>query len=287
MKKQHHAKGDPHTHSDQDRMHEAISAKKYQKLKRDLREMEITNYDSIIFIPCSGNKGWMEFAEHSALFFYYGAVKKLRLNYKFMDDTTSFYNQYDIGYIHTLSIETIRTHLKRVGLYKSEEKRSYFTIIKLTRSYTREEIKTLIRTENARRLANLAVKDAVNLDPRLHQVLASLATRLHTLCNNHLDKLSSHTRGVEIVNFIDDTLATYHQITMLKNVQKSKIIEKLIIMRKNIYQLIVVIKVIGDAKLWDLDVCISIQEPLVTAKKYIEQDIKQLLKYIKKEATDD
>lgn len=262
--------------------YEFISNRKYQKLKHELKEMEAVNFDSIIIIPCSGRKGWMELAEHSALFFYYGPVQKLHLRYKFTDDAASFFNQYDIGYIHTLSIDSIRTHLKRVSLYKSEEKRSYFTIIKLTKSYTKDEVAELNNLETSRRLANLTVKDAVNLDPRLHQVLTHLSIRLHRLCNGNLDKLSSLTRGVEIINLIDNILGTYHQITMMKNVPKSKVLDKLILMRADIYRLIIAIKVLGDAKLWDLDICASVSEPIFTARDYIEHNIKRLTEQIRK-----
>lgn len=247
--------------------------------------MEKTNYDSLIIIPCSGDKGWHEFAEHSALFYYYDVVESLKLKHHFFADTMSFYDQYEIGYMRTLSIDSIRTNLKRAKLYKSEETKSFFTIFKLNKTYSLEDIKALESKEQARRLENLTVNEAVNLDPELHQILTNLAIRLHRLCNGKLDKLSSQTRGVEIINLIDNVLVEYHQITMMKGLPKSTIAAKFTDMRKEIYQLIFLIKVLGEAKVWDLEICISISEPLVNAKNRIELNIKKYIKEQKNATT--
>lgn len=260
---------------------ETITVKKYQKLKINLKKMEATNYNHIYIIPCNGSKGWLEFAEHSALFFYYNVVDKLHLNYKFIDDSASFYNQYDIGYMHTLSTDAIVRHLKRAKLFKSIEKRGYLIAITLTKTYTKQEVAEFKAAEEARRLSDLTMKDAVNLDPKLYQTLAHLALRLHRVCNHQLDKLSSLTIGAKIVNLIDDSLATYHQTTMMKGVARSRIVEKLVRIRKNIYELNVLIKVVGDAKLLDLTVCVSISEPIVAARDLVEHDIRKLIKTTK------
>ena len=259
-------------------MRERITQKQYRSIKRNLKEMEKTNYDSIIIIPCSGDKGWHEFAERSALFYYYDVGEKLKLKHHFFADTMSYYDQYEIGYMRTLSIDAIRTNLKRAKLYKAEETKSFFTIFKLNKVYTAEDVKVLEKMEHERRLKNLTVEEAVNLDPELHQILVSLAVRLHRLCNGNLDKLSASTRGAEIVNLIDNILIEYHQITMMKHLPKTKIIEKLTAMRKEIYQLIFLVKVLGEAKLWDLEICISVSEPLNSAKNRIEADLKSFTK---------
>ncbi|MBR0242527.1 hypothetical protein IJQ51_01065 [Candidatus Saccharibacteria bacterium] len=256
----------------------SISIKQYRNIKRNLEEMEKTNYDSIIIIPCSGNKGWHEFAEHSALFYYYDVCEKLRLSHRFFADTMSFYDQYEIGYMRTLSIDSIRTNLKRAKLYKSEETKSFFTIFKLNKAYRIEDVQALEKMERARRLKNLTVEEAVNLDPELHQILANLAIRLHRLCNNNLDRLSSQTRGIEIINLIDNLLVEYHQITMMKHLPKSTIAAKFTDMRKETYQLIFLTKVLGEAKIWDLEVCASISEPLIAAKAHIENNLKKFVK---------
>ena len=265
-------------------MNVKITTRQYRNIKRNLEEMEKTNYDSIIIIPCSGDKGWHEFAEHSALFYYYDVCKKLKLNHRFFADTMSFYDPYQIGYMRTLSPDSIRTNLKRAKLYKTEETKSFFTIIKLNKTYTVEEIRALEKIEHERRLKNLTVEEAVNLDPELHQILANLAIRLHRLCNNNLDKLSASARGVEIIDLIDNLLVEYHQITMMKHLPKSTIAAKFVNMRKEIYQLIFIIKVLGEAKLWDLEICVSVSEPLINAKNRIEANLK---KFTKKEEPKD
>lgn len=255
-----------------------ISNTQYNRIKLNLEEMEKTNYDSIIIIPCSGSQGWHEIAERSALFYYYGVCEKFHLNNHFFADNMSLYNPYSIGYMRTLNPGTIRTNLKRAKLYKSEETKSFFTVFKLSRSYTIEEIRELEDAERERRLKNLTVEEAVNLDPELHQILVNLSARLHHICNSTLDKLSARTRGVEIVNLIDNALVEYHQITFTKNLPKSTILNKLTNMRREIYQLIFLVKVLGEARVWDLEVCISISESLKDAKNRIELNIKRFTK---------
>lgn len=259
-------------------MKNKISIKQYRNIKINLEEMEKTNFDSIIIIPCSGDAGWHEFAEHSALFYYYDVCKKLHLNHRFFADVMSFYNQYEIGYMRTLSIDNIRANLKRAKLYKSEEVKSFFTIFKLNKTYSIDEVHALEKMEHERRLENLTVEEAVNLDPELHQILANLAIRLHRLCNGNLDKLSAQTRGIEIVNLIDNLLVEYHQITMMKKLPKPVIAAKFANMRKEVYQLIFLVKVLGEAKLWDLEICISVSEPLTSAKNHIESNLKKFTK---------
>lgn len=259
-----------------DKEYETITSKQYHKLKLSLKKLEEHNYNHIYIIPCNGSKGWLELAEHSALFFYYEVCKKLHLNNKFMDDSSSFYNQYEIGYMRTLSSDAIVRSLQRAKLFKSIEREGYFIIITLNKTFTVREVEELKATEEKRRLDNLTVVDAVNLNPRLHQALVKLCTRLHRVCNHRLDALATRTNGAALVALADDTLATYHQITMMKNVDKSKIIEKLTHMRTNIYNLIVQVKVIGDAKLLDLTICASLAESVIVIRDLIEQNLKEL-----------
>jgi len=267
-----------------DRAPEIISIKQYRNIKRNLEEMEATNFDSIIAIPCNGSQDWHEIAEHSALFYYYEVCRKLKLKNKFMADTMSFYNQYQIGYIRSLGVDAIRQNLKKVDLYKAEERRAHFTIFKLKKSFTEAEIKALEHAENERRLHNLTVADTNNLDPELHQILVNLAIRLHRICNSRLDRLSSQTIGVDIIRLIDDALEKYHQLTLIQKGSKEKILDKLHAMRKDIYLILIKVKVIGEAKLWDLELCASISEPLNAAKEEIEKNLRKL---IKKEKSND
>lgn len=273
-----HANQDNSGYANRDHALEIISIKQYRNIKRNLEEMEATNFDSVIVIPCNGNQDWHEIAEHSALFYYYDVCRKLKLKNKFMADTMSFYNQYQIGYMRSLGVDAIRQNLKKVDLYKAEEKRAHFTIFKLKKSYTEAEIKELEHAENERRLHNLTVAETNNLDPELHQILTNLAIRLHRICNSRLDRLSSQTIGTDIIRLIDDALEKYHQLTLIRKDNKEKIIDKFHAMRKDIYSILIKVKIIGEAKLWDLELCASISEPLNAAKEKIEKNLKELIK---------
>lgn len=255
-----------------------ISNKRYRQYKLKLRSLERANYDTVMMIPCAGSKNWHELAEHSALIYYYEVCAKMKRKVRFFVDVMSLYNQYEIGYIRSLGVGTIRENLKAVGLYKSESKEGDLITFQLNTRYSREKIQELYEAEMTRRRANLTPEPTGLINPVLHQMLTQSSSRLHGLCNQRLDKLSSQTNGAEIVKLIDGMLERYHQVAMMTMKQRPKIVQKYTEMRKAVYELVIKIRVLGDAKLWDLEVCASVTEPLEQARSLIEEELGKLLK---------
>ena len=253
-----------------------ISVKRYRQIKLKLRTLEEANYDSIMLIPCSGDKGWYEMAEHSALIYYYEVCQKLKRKVKFYADALSFYDQYKTGYIRSLGVEPIRGMLKKVGLYKKEAVEGEMVVFYLKTRYSKKKIEQLEEAEQKRRQQNLAPEPTGSLNPALHQILTSLSMRLHKLCNQRLDKLSSRTNGVAIVRLIDNMLEEYHKIAMLKPAAYAKALDKYANMRTEAYVLIIKIRVLGEARLWDLETCSGVMEPLTKARDLIEQEISKI-----------
>ena len=229
-------------------------------------------------IPCSGNSGWYEIAEHSALIYYYEVCQKLQLKPNFFADDNSFYDQYEIGFIRTKNVDDIRSNLKKSGLYSKEQKSGATYIFKLNTKFTEQYLKELLSRESNRRVNNLTPGKTDNLDPALHQTLASLSTRLHHLCNSHLDKLSSQTNGTRIVTLIDKLLLSYHQLTYFPKSESGKIKLTLETMRRDIYRLTIEVQILASIKLWDFDICASLVTLLEKSRDYIESDLKRLLK---------
>ena len=254
----------------------SISIKQYREFKRKLQKYEYQNYNKIYIIPCNGDSDWHELAERSALIYYYEVCPKVNSKTKFSADTLSFYDQYRMGYIRTLGIDHIRNNLKKVGLYQNESSHNGIHIFTLNKTFTPEYIQELWQKEEARRIKNLTPVDAHNLDPELHQLLVTLSMRLHNLCNNRLDKLSACTNGATIVKLVDALLANYHRLTMLKKNSSSGNLELLGAMRKDIYELIVQIKVVSDIKLFNFETIASLSENLYLVRDRIELQIKNL-----------
>ena len=258
----------------------SISIKEYRNNKRRLKKKEAVNFDSIILTPCSGNQNWHEIAEHSALFYYYEICPKLRLTPKFFADITSCYDPYDLGYIRTVGVDTIRNNLKKANLFASERKEGDFIIFKLNTTYTEERVAELIQAEEKRRYGNLVASPTGPLDPILHQSIVNTSTRLHRVCNSRLDKLSSSVNGAEIIQLSDQLLIGYHQITMFPKIKPDKIVDVLTKMRGDIYSLIIRVQVLGETKLWDLETCVSISEPLYQIRDLIEKDLKKAMRKV-------
>lgn len=252
----------------------ATSIRQYRELKRKLKKYESQNYNKIYLIPCNGNSDWHELAEHSALIYYYEVCKKLNSKTKFFADTLSFYDQYDIGYIRTLGIDHLRDNLKKVKLYQKESNNNGIRIFSLNKTFTADCIRKLWQEEKARRANNLTPTDAYNLDPELHQLLVALSIRLHSLCNNRLDKLSAHTNGVIIVRLADALLANYHRLTMVKQASSPEVAILLDTMRKDVLSLIVQIKVLSDIKMLSLETIASLSENIYLIRDRIELQIK-------------
>ena len=254
-----------------------ISLREYRNSKRKLKELEKKNYQKIIAIPCSGDQGWYEIAEHSALIYYYEVCQKLGAKNKFLADTHSYYDQYEIGYMRSRGVDTIRERLKKADLYFSEETDNQTYIFNLNTKFSHQKLTALKKREHNRRLDNLTPIQANNLDPELHHLITTLASRLHRVCNSRLDKLSSQINGARIINLIDGLLIQYHQTTMLSKHHRGRIQSQLESMRRDIYQLIFEVKVLGETRLWNLELCASISENLFEVRNHIESHLKKVI----------
>ena len=261
-----------------DDSHEAITIKQYRALKRKLQKYEIDNYDKLYLIPCNGKENWYELAEHSALIYYYEVCQKIGSKTKFFADALSFYDQYKMGYVHTLGINHVRENLKAVNLYKSESSEGKIRIFTLNKTFEANYIQGLWQQEKERRIKNLTPVDAHNLDPELHQQLVALSARLHNICNNRLGKLSRSTNGANIILLITELLADYHRLTMLQRFSHKNLAEILIRMRKNVYDLAIYVKILGESRLINLETITGISESIYLIRDRIEGQLKAIAK---------
>lgn len=231
-----------------------------------------------MLIPCSGSQDWHELAEHSALIYYYNICKKLNLKTKFYADDHIYYDSYKIGYIRSKGVDNIRTNLKKTHLYKSESITDLIHVFKLNTIYTAKQLIEFEKQEVARRICNITPLQPTNLDPELHQLLVECASRLHRLCNSHLDRLSCNSNGIRIIRLADSVLIKYHQITYYKPNQTKLILEYLNQMQADLSNLLIEIQTLGELKLWDLEICASVAEPIIKSRGIVKRHIKNLSK---------
>ncbi len=202
-----------------------VTIQQYRINKRILKNLEANNHDQIIVMPCDGEKGWCDIAENSALIYYYEVRMKLNGKNKFFADNKSYYDQYEIGYMRTKGVDSVRKSLKELNLLESEfVKDEFFHIFQLKHKFSTEHLNKLRKREFRRRLENSLPVETSHLDPELWQNLATASTRLHQLCTHRLDHLSSNTNGARIIALIDSALGDYHRLVTIpeKNIAKAR-----------------------------------------------------------------
>ena len=254
-----------------------VTNKQYQSMKRSLKRKEKDNYCRIYLILCSGDKGWYEMAENSALIYYYEVVKRFGLKNRFFEDALSFYEPYTIGYIRIANLDDVREWLKKAGMYESEGRDSQRTVyFELKEPISEKQMKHYLDLEKERRVEGLSIMPAYNLAPEMYQLLIGVGQKIHNIMNSRLDRLSADTIGTDVVRLTDEVLELYHHITYFKPSEKARILKKWETMRADLYDMVTKIKVMGDYKLLAYDVCVSTNEVLHRIIKIVEQNIEKL-----------
>ena len=166
---------------------------------------EALNYNSIIVIPCDGDKGWYQILDNSALFFYY-EICKGETKSKFKPDDTDFgIDRSRIGIINAKGIATIRQKIENAKLLKSESFIDYRglpttspvhgVVFHLKKTFNQAKVDKLYKTELERRENNLHVEHSKHLDPVLYRESVMLAERIHRICRKSFDNCSKETIG--------------------------------------------------------------------------------------------
>lgn len=197
-----------------------VANRDFRKAKARLIEREKNNYNKIILIERSGekdkDKDWYEFAEHSALIYYYQVCAPLKEQVKFAEDINSYYDSYKIGLICTNGLNRVRMLVRKAGLYEGEKEYKGGHIFVLKRTYTVQEMAEMKQREIERRKRNNQIIPITFSDPELYIHLRNAGERLHRVCNSKLDKLSMMTTGKRMVVLIDKVMNNYQMVNQLQ-----------------------------------------------------------------------
>lgn len=249
-----------------------IEKKEYERLKRKALKFEHKNYGFILVIPCDGEHGWCEMGDNSALIYKYQVCMQLGAPVTMTDDLDSFYVRYEIGRIRTRGFDTVRRRLKNAGLYKDEVKRDKCVIFQLKQPNTKREMEK-IRTEEEERQAAMNTIVKVNFsDPVLYQKMVEVATRLHRICYRRMDKVSSATNGVRIVEKADGLILKYYEMAERK-VDYEKRMSDWRELWRGAHGLLIELQVAAGLKLWTRETCIKVGEAVVEMQHRIEKDM--------------
>ncbi|MBR2543521.1 hypothetical protein IKF03_02920, partial [Candidatus Saccharibacteria bacterium] len=244
-----------------------ISIEKYRELKDKLIVAEKTNYNKILIIPCSGNKGWYEMAENSALIYYYKICEALNLKVNFESDQDSYYHPYELGRIRLRSPELIKTRIKSANLLKDAKEKNHCYAFALNLNLTKKDLLNLKALELKRREENRSLVKINFSDPIFHFHLIESAHRLHESCSSKLDKLSSQQNGARLVNLIDSIILKYYQTPKIDRQLYAEFLEK-------INQIIYEVQLLSETRLWGAETSSSVISPILELKNLLKKRLK-------------
>lgn len=254
-----------------------VSRSEYDAFKRRALRFEALNKKFILAIPCAGEQDWCEMGDNSALIYKYLVCEKLGAHISINDDFDSYYNQFEIGRVRSRGYEMIRSRVKRAGLYKGEQIKDRCLMIELTKPVAEKVLKHL-------RTVELEYQEGLNeiiptrpIDPVLYQKMLEVATRLHRLALRQLDRLSSETNGIRMIETMDMMIANYHTFSNnIRGMSNKEILEEWSAMRDQAQSIIVELQIVASLKLWKRDICLSVGQGLVDIKQRLELRIARL-----------
>lgn len=252
-----------------------VSAANYRALKKSIKQIEPHNEHQIILVPCSGDKGWYEISEHSALFYYHTVCSQLNIKINFESDSDSYGVQYDIGRIRVHNPDTVIDRVKRVDLYKSHHTTSdHMIVIELTRTYRPAEIEKLKQQEAERRNRQTRIVNVAFSDPVLFRQLVLVSKNLHHDCMSKVDRLTSQTNGNRIVTCVDEMLVHYHRVSNTGKKEPSLEFWQKMLSRADM--LLYEINILNETNIWNHALSMKNGNEVIKLKALIEHRIKRL-----------
>lgn len=251
-----------------------IERREYDGLKRRCIEFEKKNCDSILIIPCSGDKGWCEMGDRSAILYKYFVCEKIGANVTLADDYDSFFLQYRLGRVRTRGFSLVKKRIKASGLYASELTHDKCVMVKLKRKFTPEEMLELEKEELARQLALNEIVKIKPLDPMLYQAIVELAARIHRMAFRHMDKVSSATNGRRVVALADsmqrDYLIFSEQYAKLSPTERLRRWQKML---RDLELIRLELQIIATNKIWNRNKCAILGDTVVILEDRLKRQI--------------
>lgn len=263
-------------------MFEKIEKHEYDEMKRRAIRFEEKNLRYILVVPCSGDQGWCEMADHSALIYRNLVCDKLGVSAAMTDDYDSYYLQYRIGRVRTRGMDTVLERVKKAGIYKKDAMKGKCLIIEIKKPLDIEEMLELEKTESERQLALGQIVRCQPIDPVLYQKLVEASGRLYNLCTRKLDRMASRTSGERIVNLISEVNREYIRFSSRVEMSEEEKLERWLKMKETLVEVLIEVQILASGRMWKREICLSIGELLNDIENIIDKHCNQTLRKIKK-----
>lgn len=259
-----------------------ITESQHESIKRTIMKKEETNFDSIYFVPCSGNSGWYEIAEHSALIYYFEVVKTLKLKTPMHEDTMSFYTHYKYGLIRTNNPDYIKENVRRCNLLETISTDRDIITLKLNKSFTNEQIDGYWQQLNAERIKRASILEASNASPEFHLIISSLGKEALRSCASRMDKIHRKYLSETFISYIAEIDRLYLQSNYLNRKKvPERVKKKWEAIIEITYNAIVELQTMNDFGVWDEGLIARFGDKILRARAIARQEIAKLEKEIK------
>lgn len=257
-----------------------VDKNEYIRLKRRAIKFEKKNNQYILLIPCDGDQDWYEMGDISALIYKYRICMPMGKPVSLMDDGDSFYLQYQYGRVRTRGTEAVRKRIQKAGQYKDEQEKDGCIIFQLRSAYSQSEIARIKEDEMSRQAAINSIIKVDFADPALFQKLTEVATRLHRICLNRMDKISRELNGKVMVGLIDAILRRYYEISYGTGEGDGRLPPERVKalwqeMRTSSRSLLVELQIVAGLKIWDKTICANIGKDVDEIIKMIERNLRR------------
>ena len=264
-----------------------IPRREYDKLKQRAIRFEENNDRYILVIPVDGNKGWCEMGERSALFYKHVVCNKLGFDVSIKDDYDSYYVQYKIGRARIRGFDPVRDRLKLADMYKDEILRDKCMMFAMNRVFSAKEIEELEEAERKEQMAVNQIAKVQIMDPVLMTKLVEVSGRLHSACIKKMDKVSSATNGVRIVELCDKGLIHYYRMCGTIDATAEEKLEMWKTMREYLHGILIELQVIVALKICKRQQVIAISETVIELEERVDRHIAKMMRKVEGEKKDD
>ncbi|MBR3386389.1 hypothetical protein IKG68_02365 [Candidatus Saccharibacteria bacterium] len=190
--------------------HKMISRKQAREYKARAVEFEKTNHRFIFMFPCNGDLGWYEMGDMSAILYSYLVCKPNGYKVELQDDGDSYYDQFEMGRIRTMHLETVERRINESGLFAEKVTKGDLTYFALKKPLKKAEVESLRADEAARQMRINRIVEVADIDAKFNQIMAEVVSRMNGACNRQMDGLARETNGARIMNLCGEIQMAYY-----------------------------------------------------------------------------
>lgn len=257
--------------------HKSISRKQAREYKARAVEFEKTNRRFIFIFPCNGDLGWYELGDMSALIYSQIVCKPKGIKVYLQDDGDSYYDQFELGRIRTLHLDTLERRIAESGLFTEKVEKGDLLYFTLKKPLSRAQCEVLRADEAARQADINRIVEVADVDAKLHQILLEVISRMRGACSRQMDGLSMASNGRRIMDLCADIQLKYYDICDAPRKTNATMLKMWREMRKMLNLLVQEVDVAVGMRIWKRHKIVSVVEKIIEAEKRVDSNIARLV----------